>query len=88
MSDLRSVLETVGLSSAGVAAVILMFKVIQTVNNKKCRSSCCGRSAEVAVAVNELTEEEKKSPVLTVVSSRKETPVPPLSLAEPKGEEK
>jgi hypothetical protein len=86
MSNLDSILEMSGISSVTLVIVLVVWKIIASLNNKRCRSTCCSRSAEVSVAVNELSEEEKKSPVLTVVSSRRETPVPPLSLEEMKAE--
>jgi hypothetical protein len=82
MSELDRILETTGISSVTLVVVLLVWKILSSFNNKKCRSTCCSRSAEVSVAVNELTEEEKKSPALSAVSPRRETPVPPLSLSE------
>lgn len=78
MSDLDRVLETSGVSTAVILIIdiVLLVKVFHTINNKGCRSSCCGKSAEVAVSVTQITEAEQRSPTLSA-SQPKET-VPPL----------
>lgn len=56
-------LTTGGISSVGVAIIMIIYKVLKNMNNKRYMSSCCGKKAEVVIAVNEITEEEKKTPV-------------------------
>lgn len=58
--DIQQMLTTGGISSAGVAMIMIIYKVLKNLNNKKYVSSCCGKRAEVVIAVNELTEQEKK----------------------------
>lgn len=75
--DINDILTTGGVSTGMITLILIIIKVIKSLNNKKYRSSCCGKNAEVVIAVNELTEEEKKTPVLKPVEAKIE--IPPLN---------
>lgn len=66
-------MKSAGATAGIISAVGVVWAIIKRFNNKRFHSSCCGKEVDVVVAVNELTEEEKKptphpSPVIRPVS--------------------
>lgn len=53
--DDGEILKMSGISASGVAIVLLIYRVLKTINGKKIRSRCCGRTMEVGVEVGDLT---------------------------------
>jgi hypothetical protein len=53
--DDAEILKMSGISASGVAIVLLVYRVLKTINGKKIRSRCCGRTMEVGVEVGDLT---------------------------------
>ena len=49
-----NILATAGISTSGVAILLIVYKIVQAVVNKKIVSSCCGRRVEMGVAVGEM----------------------------------
>jgi hypothetical protein len=47
-------LQTVGMSSATVAILFLLYRAFKLVNERRLVSDCCGRKLEVGVAVREM----------------------------------
>jgi hypothetical protein len=77
--DIEDVAKSAGLSATIITVIGAIIAIIKKMNNKKFHSSCCGRSMDVIVAVNELTEEEKHptpkpSPVLTATANKDHPP--------------
>ena len=58
--EFQEIAKTAGLSATFIGAIGAVIAIIKKFNNKKFHSSCCGREMDIVVAVNELTEEEKK----------------------------
>jgi hypothetical protein len=54
------ILKNIGVSSGTVIIILIIYKIISLINNKRLHSSCNGHNLDVIVAVNELTEEEKR----------------------------
>ena len=58
--EFQEIAKTAGLSAGIITAIGAIFAIIKKFNNKKYHSSCCGKNMDIVVAVNDLTEEEKK----------------------------
>lgn len=58
--DIEQIMKTAGVSTALITAVGAIWAIVKKFNNKRFHSSCCGKDMDVIVAVNEITEEEKK----------------------------
>lgn len=58
--EIEDIAKTGGVAATIMTIVGAIIAAIKKFNNKKCYSSCCGKEMDVIVAVNELTEEEKK----------------------------
>lgn len=58
--DIDTIMKSAGVSAGLITGVGAIWAVIRKFNNKRFHSSCCGKDVDVIVAVNELTEEEKK----------------------------
>ena len=58
--EFQEIAKTAGLSAGLITAIGAIFAIIKKFNNKKYHSSCCGKNMDIVVAVNDLTEEEKK----------------------------
>ena len=72
MSDMETVLKTGGVSTGFITVAILAIKFIKNINNKRFHSSCCGAEADIVIAVNEITEDEKKHHTTPVIKPQKE----------------
>lgn len=71
--DAAETMKTAGISASLLSIVGSIWIVVKKFNNKRCHSNCCGRDMEVVVAVNDITEEEKRatprsSPVIRPIS--------------------
>lgn len=53
-------MKSAGVSAGLITAVGAIWAVIRRFNNKRFHSSCCGKDMDVVVAVNDITEAEKK----------------------------
>ena len=58
--DIEQIMKTAGVSTALITAIGAIWAIVKKFNNKRFHSSCCGQNMDVVVAVNEITEEEKK----------------------------
>jgi hypothetical protein len=58
--DIQDIAKTAGVSATIVTGIGAVIAIIKKFNNKKFHSSCCGKDMDIVVAVNDLTEEEKK----------------------------
>lgn len=48
-------LKMAGVSTSGVAIVLLVYRILKTIQGKKLVSSCCGKKLEVGVSVAPMT---------------------------------
>jgi hypothetical protein len=64
------IMKTAGVSTAFVTIIGVIWGIIRHINNKRCHSSCCGRDMDIVVAVNDITEEEKKPSWLQMTRAR------------------
>lgn len=53
-------LKNIGVSSGTVIIILIIYKIASFINNKRLHSSCNGHNLDLVVAVNEITEEEKR----------------------------
>ena len=53
-------LKMAGVSTTGVAIVLIIYRVLKTIQGKKLVSSCCGKKMEVGVAVAPMSPVEEK----------------------------
>lgn len=58
--DIDSIMKSAGVSAGIITGIGAIWAIVKKFNNKRFHSSCCGKDVDVVVAVNELTEEEKK----------------------------
>jgi hypothetical protein len=58
--DIDSIMKSAGVSAGIITAIGAGWAIIKKFNNKRFHSSCCGKDVDVVVAVNEITEQEKK----------------------------
>ena len=57
MDDME-LFKMAGFSTTGVAIVLLLYRVLQSVKGKRIVSSCCGRKLDVGVNVETMTPKE------------------------------
>lgn len=53
--DDTDLLKMAGVSTSGLAIVLIAYRVLKSVKGKKFVSSCCGRRMEVGMNVEEMT---------------------------------
>ena len=75
--EFQDIAKTAGVSATIITAIGAVIAIIKKFNNKKFHSSCCGKDMDIIVAVNDLTEEEKKqtpktSPIIKPMKAEKE----------------
>jgi hypothetical protein len=56
----ETLLMNAGLTTSGVALVLIAYRIFKTIQGKKLVSSCCGRRMEVGVDVVPMTPPEIK----------------------------
>ena len=56
----ETLLMNAGLTTSGVALVLIAYRIFKTIQGKKLVSSCCGRKMEVGVDVVPMTPPEIK----------------------------
>ena len=56
--DETDLLKMAGLSSSGVAIILIVYRVLKLMRGKKLVSSCCGKKLEMGVDVAEMTPKE------------------------------
>lgn len=56
--DETDLLKMAGLSSSGMAIVLIIYRVLKSVKGKKFISSCCGKKLEVGVDIGTMTPKE------------------------------
>ena len=57
--DETDLFKTAGLSTTGVAILLIVYKVIKSIMGKKLISSCCGKKFEVGVDVQTMTPKDE-----------------------------
>ena len=62
-------LATAGLTTSGVAIVLIIYKVVKHLQGKKLISNCCGKKMEMGFDVGEMTPQHE----VVVISN----PMPP-----------
>lgn len=53
-------LKMAGVSTTGVAIVLIVYRVLKSIQGKKLVSNCCGKKLEVGVAVAPMTPKEEE----------------------------
>lgn len=53
--DDTDLLKMAGVSTSGLAVILLVYRVLKSVKGKKFVSSCCGKKLEVGMNVEEMT---------------------------------
>lgn len=53
--DDPTMLASAGLSTTGVALLLIVYRILKSVKGKKLVSSCCGRKLEMGVDVQDMT---------------------------------
>lgn len=57
MDDL-DMIKTAGVSTTGVAVLLLVYRLFKSIQGKRLVSSCCGRKLEVGLAVEQMTPKD------------------------------
>lgn len=68
---MESLLINAGLTTSGVAVLLLLYKVVKSIQGKKLISNCCGKKMEMGFDVGEMTPQHE----VILVSN----PMPPPS---------
>jgi hypothetical protein len=55
MTELEPLLMNAGLSTTGIAILLLIYRLFKTAKGKKCISSCCGRKTEIGFDIGVMT---------------------------------
>jgi hypothetical protein len=58
--DIDTIMKSAGASAGLITAIGAIWAIIRKLNNKRFHSSCCGKDVDVVLAVNEITDAEKK----------------------------
>ena len=56
--DETELLKMAGLSTTGVAILLIVYRVLKSIQGKKLVSSCCGKRLEVGIDVAPMTPKE------------------------------
>lgn len=51
-------LKTAGLSTSGLAILLIVYRVLKAMKGKRLVSSCCGKKIEVGVDIEEMTPKQ------------------------------
>lgn len=62
-------LKMAGFSTSGVAIVLIVYRVLKSIQGKKLVSSCCGKKLEVGVAVAPMTPKEQQQEVVVQIQN-------------------
>jgi len=69
-------IATAGLSSTGVAIVLILYKVFQAIKGKRLVSDCCGKQSEVGFDVKEFPPTPPTTEKVSVVIEANAVKVP------------
>lgn len=61
-----TLLMNAGLSTTGVAILLIVYRVLKSVQGKKLVSSCCGRKMEMGVDIQDMTPTPAKMPHISI----------------------
>ena len=64
--DDPTMLASAGLSTTGVALLLIAYRVLKSVKGKKLVSSCCGRKLEMGVDVQNMTPAAADHEAITI----------------------
>jgi hypothetical protein len=56
--DEITMLKTAGLSTSGIAIILIVYRVLKTMKGKRFVSSCCGKKLEMGIDVEEMTPKQ------------------------------
>ena len=77
--DETDLLKMAGVSTSGVAIVLIVYRVLKSLLGKKLVSNCCGKKMEVGVTVTPMTPREEEvvvkveNPMGTGLEGKKES---------------
>jgi len=69
-----TLLMNAGLSTTGVAILLIVYKLMKSIQGKKLISNCCGKKLEVGIDVQEMT------PRQIVIDNPMKKDIPPILL--------
>jgi len=72
--DVEDLLKMAGLSTSGVAILLIVYRVLKSVKGKRLVSSCCGKKIDIGVDVQPMTPKELvvENPMNTSKPEKKE----------------
>lgn len=77
--DETDLLKMAGVSTSGVAIILIVYRVLKSLLGKKLVSNCCGKKMEVGVTVTPMTPREEEvivkveNPIGTGLEGKKES---------------
>lgn len=77
--DETDLLKMAGVSTSGVAIILIVYRVLKSLLGKKLVSNCCGKKMEVGVTVTPMTPREEEvvvkveNPMGTGLEGKKES---------------
>jgi hypothetical protein len=66
-------LKMAGVSTTGIAILLILYRVIKFVQGKKLVSNCCGKKLEVGIDVAPMTPKETIIDVVNPMTEKKES---------------
>lgn len=61
--DFTTMLELAGLSTSGVAMILVGYRIWKSILGKKLISNCCGKRFEVGMDIGTMTPTDKQNPL-------------------------
>lgn len=56
--DDTTLFKTAGISTTGVAIILILYRLLKTIQGKRLVSTCCGKKLEVGITVEEITPKQ------------------------------
>jgi len=66
--DIMDLLASAGITTSGVAILLLVYRVVKSIQGKKLISSCCGKKLEVGFAVGDMTPQHQTRDEFVVIN--------------------
>jgi hypothetical protein len=66
--DFMDLLASAGVTTTGVAIILLVYRFLKSIHGKKLVSSCCGKKMEVGFQVSEMTPTHRTKDEFVVVN--------------------
>jgi hypothetical protein len=56
--DITDMLSMAGVSTTGVALILLVYRILKSIKGKKLTSTCCGKKLDIGIDVSNMTPKQ------------------------------